>query len=107
MVSVAALQFVAGVQFPSPVMSKTLKMLFSASPLGRLYKKNSFEKKWASSFAVRFVKTLNKIPPSSCERQAISRPEYRLWWSSLTAYIQTEHELIRINDSIIVTSIFT
>ena len=50
---------------------KTSKMVFTASLLGALHKRDGVENKSASLLVVSLGKTLNGIPPSLCDRQVV------------------------------------
>ena len=75
-------------------------MVFTASLLGAQHIRDSVENKPASLLVVSLGKALNGMPPSLCGRQVVGPSSLRSWWSSRTKDMQTEHELIRVNEKL-------
>ena len=75
-------------------------MVFTASLLGAQHIRDSVENKPASLLVVSLGKALNGMPPSLCGRQMVGQAVYPSWWPSVTKDMQTEHELLRVNELI-------
>ena len=75
-------------------------MVFTASLPGAQHIRDSVENKPASLLVVSLGKALNGMPPSLCGRQMVGQAVYPSWWPSLTKDLQTEHELIRVNEKV-------
>ena len=73
-------------------------MVFTASLLGAQHIRDSVENKPASLLVVSLDKALNGMPPSLCGRQMVGPSSLPSWWPSLTKDMQTELELIRVNE---------
>ena len=73
-------------------------MVFTASLLGAQHIRDSVENKPASLLVVSLGKALNGMPPSLCGRQMVGPSGLPSWWPSLTKDMQTELELIRVNE---------
>ena len=85
---------------------KTSKNGIHSFPAWRSAHRDSVENKPASLLVVSLGKALNGMPPSLCGRQMVGQAFYPSWWPSLTKDMQTEHELIRVNESYGVCSFY-
>ena len=73
-------------------------MVFSSSLLGAQHIRDSAENKPASLLVVSLGKALNGMPPFLCGRQMVGPISLSTVVPSLTKDMQTEHELIRVNE---------
>ena len=73
-------------------------MVFTASLLGAQHIRDSVENKPASLLVVSLGKALNGMPPSLCGRQMVGPSSLPVVVAHLTKDMQTEHELIRVNE---------
>ena len=73
-------------------------MVFTASLLGAQHIRDSVENKPASLLVVPLGKALNGMSSSLCGRQMVGPSSLPVVVPSLTKDMQTEHELIRVNE---------
>ena len=73
-------------------------MIFTASLLGAQHKRDCVANKPASLLVVSVGKALKGMPPSLCGRQILGRSSLPVMVVSLMKDMQTEHELIRMNE---------
>ena len=73
-------------------------MVFTASLLGAQHIRDSVENKPASLPVVYLGKALNGMPPSLCGRHMVGPSSLPVVVAQSTKDMQTEHELIRVNE---------
>ena len=73
-------------------------MVFTAYLLGAQHIMDSVENKPASFLVVSLGKTPNGMLPSLCGRQMVGPSSLPVMMASLIKDMQTEHQLIRVNE---------
>ena len=74
-------------------------MMFTAFLLGAQHKRDSVENNSARLLVVSLGQALNGMPPSLCGKQVVVGPSSLLVVvAQLTKDMQTEHELMRMNE---------